>query len=67
MVTNRWVHCPKCGHRMFFIRNADFDIEIKCTSCKAIVNLNTHNISDTVYRKMPEGTAPVRKGGKYNV
>lgn len=67
MVTNRWVHCPKCGHRMFFIHAAEFSIEIKCTSCKAIVNLNTQNISDTVYRRIPEGTAPVRKGGKKNV
>ena len=41
MVSNKWVHCPRCGHRMFFLRNGDFDIEIKCTSCKAIVNLST--------------------------
>ena len=35
---NRWARCPQCGHKLF----KDFgqaDIEIKCSSCKAIVTI----------------------------
>lgn len=41
---NQWVHCPHCGHRMFFIRNGDFKIEIKCTSCKRIIDIDTERM-----------------------
>lgn len=40
-MTNKWVHCPICGHRMFFIRDGKFAIEIKCTSCKQIIDIDT--------------------------
>jgi len=55
VVSNKWVHCPRCGHRMFFLRNGDFDIEIKCTSCKAIVKIDTKggDKDERVYRNEP--------------
>ena len=38
---NKWFHCPRCGHRMFFLKEGNFTMEIKCTSCKQIITLNT--------------------------
>lgn len=40
---------------MFFLRNGDFDIEIKCTSCKAIVKIDTKggDKDERVYRNEP--------------
>lgn len=40
-MTNKWVHCPHCGHRMFFLKQGEFKMEIKCTSCKQIVLIDT--------------------------
>lgn len=38
---NQWIHCPLCGHRLFFIKVADrIDMEVKCTSCKSIVRVS---------------------------
>ena len=39
MSASKWVHCPVCDHRMFWNRGGTFDIEIKCPSCKRIINL----------------------------
>lgn len=36
----KWIHCPKCGHRMFFLREGTFQMEIKCTSCKDIITID---------------------------
>lgn len=35
----KWIHCPKCDHRLFYDRGKGFDIEIKCPSCKRILNI----------------------------
>lgn len=45
-MTNKWVHCPVCGHRMFLMKEGDFAIEIKCTSCKRIIKLNTKEMEN---------------------
>lgn len=39
-----WCKCPKCGHKMFKLLSNEASgdgvkIEIKCSSCKAIVNV----------------------------
>lgn len=51
-MTNKWVHCPECGHRMFFLKEGFFLIEIKCTSCKRIVKIDTGRMAtnEKVYR-----------------
>jgi len=36
---SNWVHCPACGHRLFYNKGGDFLIEIKCTSCKRILTI----------------------------
>ena len=41
---SKWIHCPNCGHRLFFLRDGAFSIEIKCTSCKKIMNLEDGNV-----------------------
>lgn len=36
----KWVRCPKCGHKLFFADvDSVVDIEIKCHSCKDVVNV----------------------------
>lgn len=35
----KWIHCPKCDHRLFYDRGKGFDIEIKCPSCKRVMNI----------------------------
>ena len=57
-----WVHCPECGHRLFFDKGGKFFIEIKCSSCKRILTINegvcrkneTHHI-DSAYHKPFDG------------
>ena len=52
---NRWIHCPLCQHRLFFLRVSDrLDMEIKCTSCKSIVRIDdnrTEVIRDGLRKK----------------
>lgn len=36
----RWIHCPKCGHRLFYNKGGTFEIEIKCPSCKSIMTID---------------------------
>lgn len=37
---SNWVHCPACGHRLFYNKGGHFLIEIKCTSCKRILTID---------------------------
>ena len=37
----KWIHCPECDHRMFFLDKGEFRIEIKCSSCKRIIVVDT--------------------------
>lgn len=39
-MASKWMHCPRCGHRMFRLLDGKFDIEIKCPSCKGIIRMN---------------------------
>ena len=39
-----WIHCPNCGHRLFFNKGGSFLIEIKCTSCKRIMTIDENTI-----------------------
>lgn len=32
-----WVFCPECGHKVYRKSGGGMDIEIPCSSCKAIV------------------------------
>lgn len=62
-----WVRCPKCGHKLFRIlrpcgAESVPSIEIKCSSCKAIVNLNsafTGIPTPTVYERQREELAKI--------
>ena len=37
---NQWIHCPNCDHRLFFLRAGyGINLEIKCSSCKAIITI----------------------------
>ena len=41
-----WVRCPNCGHKMFLYDNnedSNLKINIKCTSCKKIVDVTIQN------------------------
>lgn len=38
-----WVHCPECGHRLFLLKSKDIHIEIKCPSCKKVIELTKEN------------------------
>lgn len=55
-MSKTWVHCPVCGHRMFFLQEGTFRIEIKCTSCKRIVKIQagkevvSHEVLETESR-----------------
>lgn len=39
-MSGRWIHCPKCGHRLFYNKGGTFEIEIKCPSCKSIMTID---------------------------
>lgn len=41
MKCNSWVQCPKCGHKLFAMKSelGNANLEIKCSSCKAIVHI----------------------------
>ena len=41
-VKAKWVRCPKCGHKLMRVLDIKSNtlIEIKCSSCKAIVKMN---------------------------
>lgn len=39
-MASNWVHCPVCGHRLFYNKGGKFLIEIKCTSCKRILTID---------------------------
>ena len=41
-----WVRCPNCGHKFFSVSQQDglnTELEIKCSSCKAIVKVKLTN------------------------
>lgn len=59
---SNWVFCPECGHRMFWNKGKAFNIEIKCPSCKRIINLtgNATFYSGTVVKEK-EGEQDVQK------
>lgn len=46
-----WIKCPKCGHKLFlWTANERFDyadINIKCSSCKRIVDVSIRKDSWT--------------------
>lgn len=39
----RWCMCPNCSHKLFFYRpdsnQGEVDLNIKCSSCKKIVDI----------------------------
>lgn len=37
----KWIRCPKCGHKLMKVLGTTSNtlIEIKCSSCKAIVKV----------------------------
>lgn len=39
--TEKWIRCPKCGHKLMKVLGTTSNtfVEIKCSSCKAIVNV----------------------------
>ena len=39
-MASNWIHCPECGHRLFFNKGGEFLIEIKCPSCKQIMTID---------------------------
>lgn len=45
-----WLRCPCCGHKLFrIIKDSGLsDLEIKCHSCKSIVNVK-HENGETQY------------------
>lgn len=51
MVSNKWIHCPKCDHRMFYLDKGEFRIEIKCSSCKRIIVVDTEGGELRAYDK----------------
>ena len=42
------VYCPICGNRLFDVVEKTCHIEIKCTKCKNIVNINTFLITHSM-------------------
>ena len=67
-----WVHCPECGHRLFFNKGGKFFIEIKCSSCKKILTIDervcnneTHDnpaSSSRFGHKFPDDRSSTRRG-----
>lgn len=56
-----WVRCTECGHKLFKIYEQDdikMDIEIKCSSCKAVLGLEMGKLS----KKEPESIYGANKG-----
>lgn len=52
MATNKWIHCPACDHRMFYLENGEeFRIEIKCSSCKRIIAVGSEGGDKYAYVK----------------
>lgn len=51
----RWIHCPKCGHRLFYNKGGTFEIEIKCPSCKNIMTID-QNVEGGKYEKVNHRT-----------
>lgn len=36
MTSSKWVFCPHCGHKMFKQIKGEWELEVKCPSCKRI-------------------------------
>lgn len=35
----KWCRCPKCGHKLFKYMDGKATLNIKCSSCKAVVTI----------------------------
>lgn len=44
----RWIFCPKCGHRLFRVLMGSAWLDIKCPSCKDIyvIKIDTEDEKD---------------------
>ena len=50
MENSNWVLCKKCKHKLFLIKNGNnFNLDIKCHSCKEINDVHIINIGYNKY------------------
>ena len=64
--TSKWIHCPMCDHRLFFVRGGAFHLEIKCSSCKRVLEVNCDEESPVTYRIVRDNTKR-SYGGRYEM
>lgn len=48
---SKWIRCPKCGHKLFKYEGERTKLEIKCSSCKAIVEIRINENTSFVKAK----------------